>query len=191
MPTQYPFMIPALLWLLWLLYWGVTASRVKTAIRSESLLAQASHNLPILLVFVLLALPAFPGDFLGGRMLPRTAATYWSGVAMLALGLGFAVWARVHLGRNWSNTVTLKRDHDLVRGGPYRLARHPIYTGALVAVLGTAIARGEWRGLLASAIVFAALWRKLGIEEKLLEEVFGDKYRSYRREVRALIPFVL
>jgi protein-S-isoprenylcysteine O-methyltransferase Ste14 len=110
---------------------------------------------------------------------------------MLALGLGFAVWARVHLGRNWSNTVTLKRDHDLVRGGPYRLARHPIYTGALVAVLGTAIARGEWRGLLASAIVFAALWRKLGIEEKLLEEVFGDKYRSYRREVRALIPFVL
>ena len=103
----------------------------------------------------------------------------------------FAIWARNVLGRNWSGIVTLKQDHELIRTGPYRYVRHPIYTGLLIAFAGSAIARGEWRGLLALAIAFVALWRKLKLEEQWMIETFGDAYRRYRDEVRALIPFVL
>ena len=95
------------------------------------------------------------------------------------------------LGRNWSGVVTVKQDHELIRSGPYRYVRHPIYTGLLIAFAGSAIARGEWRGILALAIVFAALWRKLRLEERWMIETFGDAYLRYRAEVRALIPFVL
>ena len=95
------------------------------------------------------------------------------------------------LGRNWSGIVTVKQDHELVRSGPYRWVRHPIYTGLLIAFVGTAISRGEWRGVLAVLIVFAALWRKLQLEERWMIETFGDAYLRYRAEVRALIPFVL
>jgi protein-S-isoprenylcysteine O-methyltransferase Ste14 len=68
--------------------------------------------------------------------------------------------------------------------------RHPIYTGLLLALIGSAMARDEWRGVLAVALAFLALWRKLRLEERWLTEIFGDEYRRYRREVRALIPFV-
>ena len=112
-------------------------------------------------------------------------------MVVTALGLGLSVWARVHIGGNWSAIVTIKRDHALVRDGPYRYVRHPIYTGILLAFVGSALARDEWRGVLATAIAFAALWRKLRLEELWLTEVFGDEYRRYRNEVRALIPFVL
>jgi len=101
------------------------------------------------------------------------------------------VWARVHLGGNWSGIVTLKEDHELVRRGPYRWVRHPIYSGLLLAIAGSAVVRGEWRGFLALAIAFAALWRKLKLEERWLGETFGEQYAAYRRRVSALIPFVL
>jgi len=100
-------------------------------------------------------------------------------VLIVAAGLGFTVWARIHLGRNWSGTVTLKQGHEFVRSGPYRYVRHPIYTGLLAAFAGSALARGELRGIVAVAIAFAALWRKLKLEERWLGEAF-------RRELRAL-----
>jgi protein-S-isoprenylcysteine O-methyltransferase Ste14 len=113
---------------------------------------------------------------------------YFSGVAMLLAGLAFSVWARRWLGRNWSGIVTLKQDHELVRGGPYRFARHPIYTGILVGFAGSALARNEWRGVLAVVIGYAALWRKLKLEERWMIERFGDAYRKFQAEVPALIP---
>jgi protein-S-isoprenylcysteine O-methyltransferase Ste14 len=128
---------------------------------------------------------------LGERFLPDAPATFWAGFAIVALGLGFTVWARVVLGRNWSGIVTVKQDHELVTEGPYRWVRHPIYTGLVVAFAGSATARGEWRGVLAVLIVFVALWRKLTLEERWMIETFGDAYLRYREKVRALIPFVL
>jgi protein-S-isoprenylcysteine O-methyltransferase Ste14 len=97
----------------------------------------------------------------------------------------------VHLGGNWSATVTVKESHALVRTGPYRFVRHPIYTGLLVALIGAAVARGDVQGFVADAIAFAAFWRKLRIEERWMQETFGDAYARYRVEVAALIPFVL
>jgi protein-S-isoprenylcysteine O-methyltransferase Ste14 len=180
-----------ILWAAWAIYWFVAASRVKQNRREESALSRAGHIVPLGIAAWLLWTPALPHNFLGARFLPAAPATYWAGVFIVAFGLLFAIWARNVLGRNWSGIVTLKQDHELIRTGPYRYVRHPIYTGLLIAFAGSAIARGEWRGLLALAIVFAALWRKLKLEERWMVETFGDAYLRYRAEVRALIPFVL
>jgi protein-S-isoprenylcysteine O-methyltransferase Ste14 len=179
------------LWIAWTVYWFVAARDAKEDRRQESAASRASHIIPLAAAAALLWLPTLPGRFLCGRFLPDTSATYFTGLAVLALGLGFSVWARRILGRNWSGIVTVKQDHELVRSGPYRWVRHPIYTGLLLAFAGTAIARGEWRGVAAVLIVLAALWRKLTLEERWMIETFGDAYLRYRGEVRALIPFVL
>jgi len=87
--------------------------------------------------------------------------------------------------------VQLKEDHELIQSGPYRYVRHPIYTGFLFLFLGTAVMVGEWRGLLALAIVFVSFWRKLRIEESWLNQHFGARYAEYIRHTKALVPGVL
>ena len=190
MTTPVPFLIPAL-WIAWVIYWMLSAAKVKDTARRESFSARAGHALPLIAALLLLGPPHFLEEFLPGRMLPEGPATFWTGVIILAAGLAFMVWARIFLGHNWSATVTIKHDHELIRGGPYRFVRHPIYTGAMIAIIGTWVAHGQWRGLLGLLIVFAALWRKLRIEERWLSETFGERYAKYRSEVAALIPFVL
>lgn len=101
----------------------------------------------------------------------------------------FSVWARVQLGGNWSGIVTIKQDHELIVRGPYAIVRHPIYTGLLVALIGSAMALGEWRGVLAVLIAYWALWRKLRVEERWMAERFGEQYEAYRRRIPALVPF--
>jgi len=183
-------LIPGL-WLAWLIYWRVSATGVKAVKRRESPASRAAHIVPLVIGSILLWIRDIPGGgILFERFLPRSYTTYWTGTALVVLGLAFSVWARIHLGRNWSGTVTVKQEHELVRGGPYAQVRHPIYTGLLLAFIGTAIARGEWRGVLAVLIIFAALWRKLRLEERYMIETFGDEYRRYRERTAALIPFV-
>jgi protein-S-isoprenylcysteine O-methyltransferase Ste14 len=128
---------------------------------------------------------------LGARLLPASDGTAWAGLCLTAAGCAFAVWARACLGANWSATVTRKQNHELVRGGPYAVVRHPIYAGLLLAVLGTALALGEVRGLAALALAFVGWFTKARTEERFLAEEFGDAYARYRREVKRLIPFVL
>ena len=183
--------IVAGLWIAWMLYWWASSRNVKETRRRESAASRAAHVIPLGVAAWMLAAPRLPGNFLGGRFLPNTPVVMMAGVALVAAGLAFTVWARVRLGRNWSAIVTLKQDHELIRTGPYRFVRHPIYTGLLVAFVGSALVRPEWRAALAVAIAFAALWRKLRLEERWLEENFGEAYTRYRAEVAALIPFVL
>jgi protein-S-isoprenylcysteine O-methyltransferase Ste14 len=109
---------------------------------------------------------------------------------LIAAGLGLSIWARQHLGRNWSGTVQVKQDHQLICAGPYRLVRHPIYTGILVAFLGTAVVIGHWGGLLAVFIAFGSFWRKLTLEECFMRETFGSAYEEYRARTAALIPYL-
>jgi len=85
----------------------------------------------------------------------------------------------------------VKEGHELIRSGPYALVRHPIYAGLLMAFVGTALARGEWRGLIAVALVFVTLWRKLRLEEKWMRAQFGDSYEAYSRQVAALVPHII
>jgi len=177
------------LWLAWLAYWVIAAGMAKPVERRETPLSRAIHVVPLTAGAVLMAWP-HPPHWLSARFVPPGALTEWLGTAILAAGLAFATWARMHLGGNWSGTVTLKQDHELIRSGPYRFVRHPIYTGLLFALLGTALSLGEWRGLVALGLIAAAFARKMRIEEQFMRENFGDAYGRYRAEVPALIPFL-
>jgi protein-S-isoprenylcysteine O-methyltransferase Ste14 len=179
------------LWLCWGAYWAAAAIAVKPAVRREPISSRLLHIAPLFLAGALLWSPAQPVDALRARFVPLSAVIEWTGAAIVAAGFAFTIWARVHLGTNWSGIVTVKRDHTLVTGGPYAIVRHPIYTGLLLAFAGTAIALGEVRGVLAVAIAAASLWRKLRLEERWMIEQFGDAYERYRSRVRALVPFVL
>jgi protein-S-isoprenylcysteine O-methyltransferase Ste14 len=112
------------------------------------------------------------------------AVVTWAGVAL-------AIWARTILGRNWSATVTVKQDHTLVRSGPYSAVRHPIYSGLLLASLGTALAIGELHSLLAVGIGLVGFRIKSKLEEQFMMEQFGREYEEYRQHSWALLPFVL
>jgi len=181
--------IPAC-WIGWALYWLWTARRLKPVRRRESRASRAAHVVPLALTAALLAAPALPG-WLGEPCCAAGAGERAAAVLLVAAGLAFSVWARRVLGGNWSASVTVKDDHEIVRSGPYRWIRHPIYAGLIVALAGSALARGEWRGLVAFAIAVAALWRKLQVEERWLTAEFGAGYADYRRQTRALIPLIL
>jgi protein-S-isoprenylcysteine O-methyltransferase Ste14 len=178
------------LWVAWLIYWSVAAIGASPTRYRESVISSLLHIVPSLVGIVLLVSPRLGGSWLTQRYLPRSAAWFFVGLLLTVLGLGFAVYARAWLGRNWSGTVTLKEGHELIRGGPYRWVRHPIYTGILLAVLGSAIAIGEWRGLLALALITVAFLRRVTVEERVLHGQFGDAYTHYQAEVPALLPGV-
>jgi protein-S-isoprenylcysteine O-methyltransferase Ste14 len=180
-------------WLFFLAYWLWSARRVKRPIRAEPALPRFfKYWLPIIVAIALMWPTAwFENSLLGRRFVPDA---YWPallGVLLTVAGVLFACWARHILGSNWSSEVQLKQDHELIERGPYRLVRHPIYTGILLGLLGTALLLGEWRALLGFAIMFVSFWRKLRLEETWLSEYFGPKYGEYMQRVKALIPGVL
>jgi protein-S-isoprenylcysteine O-methyltransferase Ste14 len=179
----------AWLWCAWALYWALTALSSKTTVRRESLVSRIGYVAALLVGAVLIFGRDLPWSWLGARLWPRSFGAYWCGVALLAAGLAFSVWARVHLGRNWSGSVTVKEGHELIRSGPYALVRHPIYTGLITAVAGTAITYGTVRALLGLVIITASFLRKLAAEERFMRETFPGEYERYRASVPALIPF--
>ena len=183
-------LIPAM-WLLWLAYWVMAGRNHKATLRQESTLSRLSHYGPLVLGGALLGVPNLAGPALEQPFHALTTAWLLSATVLAALGLGFCALARFWLGRNWSAQVTVKHDHELIRSGPYALVRHPIYTGALLALLGTAISVDKWRALVGLALMVAAFLRKLTIEERFMAEQFGKAYARYQAEVPALIPFVV
>ncbi len=110
---------------------------------------------------------------------------------LVASGSAFAIWARLTIGRNWSSTVTLKQDHELVRRGPYSIVRHPIYTGLLSMSVGTMVLTGlvESVGVVAVGIFYVVI--KVRDEERLMSETFPAQYPEYQRTVKSIIPFIL
>jgi protein-S-isoprenylcysteine O-methyltransferase Ste14 len=112
------------------------------------------------------------------------------GAALVACGLGTAVWARVAMGRNWGMPMSEKEQPELVTSGPYRLIRHPIYSGILLATIGTALAVSlGW--LLPAAVIAAYFGYSATVEERILTEQFPDTYPGYRAQTKMLIPFLL
>jgi protein-S-isoprenylcysteine O-methyltransferase Ste14 len=178
------------LWLLWALYWLLAARSVKPVRRREALSSRLAFVLPALLGAVLLLTGRHWPGWLQDRWLDGGWTRYWVAVVLVGAGLSFSVWARRILGGNWSGTVTVKVDHELVQIGPYRRIRHPIYTGILLAVLGSGLAAGRLYGLVAFVIIALALAWKLRVEERWMSAEFGERYERYRRSSWALIPFV-
>ena len=190
MPTFYRYVFPAL-WLAWIGYWWVSSRDVKPTARREPFSSRIRYIGPLVVAGLLLAVPALPVPFLRERFVPFTSPIFATATAITAAGLLFSVWARRHLGRNWSGTVTIKEDHELITTGPYAIVRHPIYTGLLLAFVGSAIAVGEWRGVAAAVLAFLSFLFKLRIEERWMKERFGDAYHAYCQHVPALVPFVI
>ena len=178
------------IWLAWALYWWLASRGAKAVARREPLGSWLLHVVPLLVSVALLWSDHVPVAVLNRRLSPWAPWEFWVAAFITAAGLGFTVWARVHIGRNWSGSVTIKHGHELITTGPYSIVRHPIYTGLLVAFIGSALARGEWRGLLAVGIAWAALLRKLQLEERWMFERFGEQYADYRQRVPALIPLI-
>lgn len=111
------------------------------------------------------------------------------GLALFGLGLFFAIWARVHIGSNWGTPMTQKKEPELVTSGPYRLVRHPIYSGILTAGIGTAIALG-WFWLIVVGLAGIYFVYAATVEERYLAGEFPDAYPEYRRHSKMLVPFV-
>ncbi len=178
-------LVIAALWFAWGVYWVVAGRDVKRTEWKESPVSRMLHLVPMLAGAVLMAVPAV----LTTRFAPAGEILPLAGMPLVIGGLGLACWARRHLGRNWSAIVTVKIDHALIRTGPYRWVRHPIYSGLLLALAGTALALGEWRGIVALALILVAFIRKLWVEEARMRHTFPE-YALYRKETAALIPLV-
>ena len=179
------------LWLIFCLYWAISALRVK----------RTSHTEPASLRFATIAVLGC-GAFLvfsrtvnfgilNRRFIPDDPRIKAIAVVLVAVGVAFSIWARRHLGEFWSARVTLKEDHQLIQSGPYARVRHPIYSGLLLAMIGTGLFIGEWRAVVGVLLVFVSHWLKARREEKLLTSQFGRAYQDYRRRTGSLVPRLL
>lgn len=177
-------------WLAVGIIWLLAAFGTKRAVRQYAGRGRILQVALLLLAFLLVFYRRFPMGFLDKRFIPHSTAAYGIGGALTFAGLSLALWARFFLGRNWSGEITVKKDHQLIRTGPYAIVRHPIYSGFLFALLGSALVFGQVRcfaGLLLAAIG----WRlKSLVEEQYMTEQFGVEYTGYKREVKALVPFI-
>jgi protein-S-isoprenylcysteine O-methyltransferase Ste14 len=176
------------LWLVFIAFWIVMARGGKTVAERETLYSRLSHYTPLAVAVFLLVAPQVPLPVLNDRFAPESLGLVQLSAALTVIGVAFAVWARLRLAGNWSSDVTLKRDHELIVDGPYRWVRHPIYTGVLVALIGTGLAVGEWRAVVAVVLAGVAWWRKLTIEEIVMRRQFGDAYVRYAERTRAVDP---
>lgn len=177
------------MWLAWLAYWVIATRGAKTTYWREPLRAQWVPGLLALIGTIMLVEPRAAPAILAQPFLPPSLIGAVLGIILTALGLGIAIAARWALAGNWSAAVEFKERHALVRGGPYRYVRHPIYSGLLVALLGSAVGLDHWRALFGFALIFASLWIKSRHEEHHLRQVLPG-YDAYARETAALIPFL-
>jgi protein-S-isoprenylcysteine O-methyltransferase Ste14 len=170
-------------WSAFWLYWIVAAFSMKRG-RVPWSRELGIRAVMVVIVIVLIRLGAFRAHGLNTD--PWRAG---SGLVLFALGLGFAIWARVHIGRNWGTPMTQKDDPELVTSGPYHLVRHPIYSGILAAVVGTAVAL-SWLWLIAVALAGVYFLYSATVEERYMTEQFPDSYPEYKTSTKMLVPFI-
>jgi protein-S-isoprenylcysteine O-methyltransferase Ste14 len=173
------------LWAVFSVYWSVAAKDSAPTKTSESVWSRQLHLILVNGALVLLVAPV-PG--LTRRFLPASDVLVAAGLIIQGAFILLAISARRHLGSNWSGEVRIASEHHLVRSGPYRLIRHPIYTAVLGMYCGTALVSGEVHAPLALLVVTLAYWRKIRLEERVLAETFGADHEAYRRDTWALVP---
>lgn len=171
-------------WAAFWLYWIAAAFSMKRGHRPWS------RELPIRAVlFVVVVVLVRAGVFRGHGV----HTDDWRevlGLALFVLGLGFAIWARVHIGRNWGTPMTQKQEPELVTSGPYHFVRHPIYAGILLGGVATAVGL-SWHWLVAAVLAGIYFIYSATVEERFMSEQFPDTYPAYKRSTKMLVPFVL
>ena len=165
------------------------ARGVKEAAQSESPVSRLSHVVPLLIAAFLLAVRA-PLPLLNGRFAPLAIWSAALGAALTFAGLAFCVWARFVIAGNWSGYVELKRDHELITQGPYALVRHPIYTGLLLAFIGSAWQSASGAACLPSQSSPPPSGASSNSRKLSCARQFGEAYVQYAARVPALLPFV-
>ena len=181
----------ALAWAVFYGYWLVSAWKTRSPVKRKNnrgtFLFYGIIWVGIWIVLVSWLSP----DIIGDRVVPAGIGFTLIGLLITFSGLAFAIWARVHLGKNWSGMPAIREGHTLTRTGPYRFVRHPIYSGIILAFFGTAIGVGYFWTFSCVLLIFVLFVIKFRMEEKFLEEEFGEEYANYKREVKALIPYVI
>ncbi len=170
-------------WTLFWLYWLIAAFSTK---RSR---VPWSRELRIRGVILIVALVLIRTGAFRHSGVNTSAWREGVGFCLFALGLVFAIWARLHIGRNWGVPMSQKDQPELVTSGPYRLVRHPIYTGILVAGAGTAIAL-SWAGFFVVALAGTYFIYSATVEERYLTAEFPDAYPAYKSTTKMLVPFI-
>jgi protein-S-isoprenylcysteine O-methyltransferase Ste14 len=183
-----PFLIIQAAWIAFCVYWIWAARNQKRAQKREPPLARLLHVAYMVCGFVLLYAEDPRFGVLNRRFLPEREWIAMLGAVLTVAGVAFAIWARRHIGKNWSAQVTIRKEHELVRTGPYARIRHPIYTGLLLAVAGTAIAIGEYRAIVAFAVIAVGFAVKARREESFLATQFGPAFDEHRRQTGFFLP---
>jgi len=188
--VTWPTRLLALIWLAWVVSWVVASfwsGRTKSHVRTWD---SWVYRLPILIGAILLS--PWTAGALGASQLydPGNIGTYLLALVVL-FGISFTWWARIHLGRFWSNAITHKEDHRVVDTGPYGVVRHPIYTGLIIAILATGVAVATWTSLLGALLISFGEWQKARMEEGFLTAELGaEAYGPYCRRVPMIVPFL-
>jgi protein-S-isoprenylcysteine O-methyltransferase Ste14 len=164
------------------LYWLIAAVGIKKGLRTR-------RTRPPGLLIIVVAL-VVSRIFKANSLVVQNPALEVAGLILFLSGLGFAVWARINLGRNWGMPMTEKDEPELVTSGPYHFVRHPIYSGMLLALVGTSLATNIY-WLIACGVMGVYFVYSARAEERLLTSSFPTAYPSYRTKTKMLIPFVL
>ncbi len=172
-------------WLIFILYWLVSAIGVKKNIRTKEWRKNAAIR--IMLIVVMIILLQINSFWKFGYQF--SYAVQIIGVILCAIGLSFAIWARRDLGRNWSGTPSMKEDHELITSGPYHFVRHPIYTGILLALFGSVLAGGILYLMIFIICCINFLYR-IPVEEKYMQQLFPNEYPEYKKKTKTLILFI-
>lgn len=175
-------------WIVFVLYWIVSAIRTRDTLQTESFASRYATLLIEVAGFVLLFRHSAGIGFLGNRFMHRTLASAIVGSILTWMGIGLAIWARYHLAEYWSARITIKEDHQLIRTGPYARLRHPIYSGIVLAAIGSAVVIDQWRCVLGVCLVLMGYGIKARKEETMLTRQFGDAFREHQKHAGFLIP---
>ena len=186
--SAHAFVTAERMWGVFGLYWLISAARHRAVKKTERWFAQLSHILPMALAFALAFQPHTSVGPLGLRLVPESASKDVVGLLLTAVGIALAIWARVHLGMNWSASVTIRSEHELIGSGPYRYVRHPIYTGIIIGLAGTALIVGEARALLGLAIAVVSFYFKAHKEETWLTREFGTQFDAHFKQKGMFFP---
>jgi protein-S-isoprenylcysteine O-methyltransferase Ste14 len=176
------------LWLVFAFYFAIAALRTKRTKTREPRRQGLTHRVVMLAAFFALFARAPRLGPLDARFVLATPGVSALGVALVLAGICLALWARLALGTIWSSSVEIKQGHQLIQSGPYQWIRHPLYSGMLLAAAGTALVRGEWRGVIAVGVALIALLAKARREEALLEKEFGSAFAAHRERTGLLLP---
>jgi protein-S-isoprenylcysteine O-methyltransferase Ste14 len=189
MPIPY-WEIISVCWLLFSIYWAIRGIRRHRSKRKAALIFTVLNNGLLYLGFILVLLGRSVPSSLSLLFLPQAIPIHITGTISVIVGVGFAIWSRQLLRNNWSRDVVIMEDQQFIHSGPYAIVRHPIYTGILLALLGSTLVSSTLGSLLGFVFAIISLWQKARMEEQLLFTEFGQQYANYQREVRFLIPFI-